>query len=74
LITEAQARAESILREKQTLLSRVAEALLEQEVLDAKALRALLGPPPEPQTAQDGSSPESQPTHTQTETTKNNAS
>lgn len=74
LITEAQTRAESVLREKQALLSRVADALLTQEVLDANALRALLGPPPEPQTAQDGSSPESQDARTYTETTKNEGS
>lgn len=74
VIADAQARAESVLREQQALLSRVAEALLRQEVLDANALRALLGPPPQPQATQDGSSPESDPVHAQTETTTNEAS
>jgi len=46
LVEEARSRAANVLREKRELLSSMAEALLENEVLEREALVELLGTPP----------------------------
>ena len=46
IVSQARARATDLLREKRPLLDAMAERLLEEEVLGADALVALLGPPP----------------------------
>jgi cell division protease FtsH len=46
IVSEARVRAAELLREKRPLLDKMAEQLLEEEVLDADALVALLGEPP----------------------------
>ncbi|MEF8816716.1 MAG: ATP-dependent zinc metalloprotease FtsH [Salinibacter sp.] len=46
LVSEARSRAADLLRDKQPLLDEMAETLLQEEVLGAEALVALLGEPP----------------------------
>lgn len=61
LVSEARTRAADLLREKRPLLDDMAERLLQDEVLGAEALVALLGDPPHggyvPVEKQDGRSP-----------------
>jgi len=62
LVSNARTRATDLLREHRSLLDEMAERLLEQEVLDADALVALLGDPPHDNYPQVGEPPRRQAT------------